>query len=198
MKATIPSIVRVPNKKTLCHLPPKTPAIRAALEIFLSLHSRLKERGQSIGEEYARGIQIFKNIFIQYGRQDLADNLPELPLGGITSENNQVSITAPGSSQQLQPEMPPRNSIEVQMEDDQENPSIIAGPPDEGMTDDNFTLSGAATPAQDELDMVMSQMDEADIESELKNLLTIDDSNQYPPLVAKHSTNLEPAGHIKP
>ena len=84
------------------------------------------------------------------------------------------------------------------MEDDQENPSITVGPPDEAMSDNNFTLSGAATPAQDEPDKVMSQMDAADIESELNNLLTIDDSSQYPPLVAEHSTNLEPAAHIEP
>ena len=94
--------------------------------------------------------------------------------------------------------MPPPNRIEVQMEDDQENPSITAGAPDEAMTDDNFTLSGAAAPAQDEPDMVMSQMDAADIDSELNNLLTIDDSSQKPPLVAEHSTNLEPAAHIEP
>ena len=49
------------------------------------------------------------------------------------------------------------------MEDDQENPSITTGLHDEIMTDDNFTLSGAATPAQDKPDMGMSQMDAADI-----------------------------------
>ena len=32
-------------------------------------------------------------------------------------------------------------------------------------------------------------MDAAHIESELNNLLTIDDSMQYPPLVAESSTN---------
>ena len=73
------------------------------------------------------------------------------------------------------------------MEDNQENLSIAMGPPDESMTDDNFTLSDAATTAQDEPDTGMSQMDAADIESELN------DSGQYPPLAADHSANLEPA-----
>ena len=168
MKATKPSVARGPNKKTLS-LSTEVPSNpRAALEIFLTLHSRLKERGQSVDEEYARCIQIFKNLFVQYGHQELADNLPELPLGCMTAENNQISTTAPGSSRQLPPEVPPPNRMETQMEDDQENPSTTTGPPDEAMTDDNFTLSGAATPAQDEPDMGMSQMDAADIESELK------------------------------
>ena len=94
--------------------------------------------------------------------------------------------------------MPPPNRSETQMKDDQEHPSITTGPPDEAMTDDNFTLSGAVTPAQDEPDMGMTQMDAADIESELNNLLTIEDSSQYPPLVAEHSANLEPTADIEP
>ena len=84
------------------------------------------------------------------------------------------------------------------MEDDQENPSTTTGPPDEAMTDDKFTMSDAATPAQDEPNMAMSQMDAADIESELNNLLTIDDSGQCHPMVAEHSTSLEPAANIEP
>ena len=115
VKATIPSVAREPSKRTLPVITEIPSNPRAALEIFLSLHSRLKERGQSVGEEYARGIQIFKNLFIQYGRQELADNLPELPLGSISTENNRISITAPGSSQQLPPEMPPPNKIETQI-----------------------------------------------------------------------------------
>ena len=80
IKATVPSVAQGPNKKTLT-LSTEVPSNpRAALEIFLSLHSRLKERGQSVGEEYTRGIQIFRNLFTQCCRQDLADNLPELPL----------------------------------------------------------------------------------------------------------------------
>ena len=45
---------------------------------------------------------------MQYGHKELAGNLPELPLGGMMAENNQISITAPGSSQQLPPEVPPQ------------------------------------------------------------------------------------------
>ena len=118
---------------------------------------------------------------MQYGHPELAHSLPELPQGSMTGENDQISMTATGSSQQL-----PLDAL-------QENLSIAKGPPDESTTDDNFTLSGADTPAKDEPDTAISQMDAADIESELNNLLTIDDSGQYPPLVADHSANLESA-----
>ena len=60
------------------------------------------------------------------------------------------------------------------------------------MTDDNFTRSGAATPAQDDPDTGISQMEAADIESELNNLLTIDDPNPSSIMVEHPVTNLEP------
>ena len=123
----------------------------------------------------------------------MAESLPELPQESITSENNQLSVTAPSSPQQLSSNVLPQNRAETRMEEDQENLSIAVVPPDEPMTDDNFALSGAETPAQDEPDMGISQMDAADIESDLNILLTIDDSGQYPPLVTDHSANLKPA-----
>ena len=94
----ISSVAREPSKKTLADSTEVPSNPRSALEIFLSLHCRQKERGQLVGEEYARGIQIFKNLFMQYGHPDLANSLPELPHGSITGENNQTSITAHGSS----------------------------------------------------------------------------------------------------
>ena len=60
------------------------------------------------------------------------------------------------------------------MEEDQEGSPIIVDPNDEPMTDDNFILSDGATPAQDEPEAGISQMDSADIETELNNLLPID------------------------
>ena len=43
------------------------------------------------------------------------------------------------------------------------------------MTDNNFTLSDAATPVRDEAETSISNMEAADIESELNNLLTMDE-----------------------
>ena len=69
-------------------------------------------------------------------------------------------------------------------------------PPDEPITDDKFTLSGAATPAQDEPDTGISQMEAADIESELDNLLTIADPDQSLIMVADPVMNPEPVATI--
>ena len=193
VKAKTPLVAKDSNKKTLPVSTEIPSNPRAALEIFLNLHSRLKEGGHSVGEEYARGIQIFKNLFVQYGHPELANSLPDFPQGSTTDQNITTSATAPGSSQQPSPGILPSDKIETRMEEDEEDLSIAIDPHDEPMTDYNFTLSGGATPAQDEPETGISQMDAADIESELNNLLTIDDSVQYPPLVVDPSSNPEPA-----
>ena len=153
---------------------PRSLATRESRWRYLNLHSSQKERGKSVCEEYARGIQTFKNLFAQYGQQELADSLHEIPQGSATGKTDEMNATAIGSSQPPPPEMRPPDRTETRIEDDHENLST-AIPPDESMTDDNFTLSGAATPAQDEPETGISQMEAADIESELNNFLTIDD-----------------------
>ena len=85
MKAKTPSVAKEPNRKTLPINTEVPNNPRAALEIFLNLHSRQKEKGDSVGEEYARGIQTFKSLFMQHGYSELADKLPEFPQG--TSSN---------------------------------------------------------------------------------------------------------------
>ena len=54
------------------------------MEIFLELHSRQRERGQLVSEDYARGIQTFKSLFARHGHQELADSLPERPHESVT------------------------------------------------------------------------------------------------------------------
>ena len=162
---------------------------RAALEIIPKSAQQTKQKGQSVGEDYARGIQIFRRLFVQYGHPELANSLPDFPQGSTSDQNVTTSATAPGSSQQLSTGILPSNRTETRMEEDQEDSPIIVDPNDEPMTDDNFILSDGGTPAQDEPEAGISQMDAADIESELDNLLTIDDSVQYPPLVADPSAN---------
>ena len=56
MKAKTPSVAKEPNRKALPISADVPNNPRAALEIFLNLHSRQKERGDSVGEDYARGI----------------------------------------------------------------------------------------------------------------------------------------------
>ena len=75
----------------------------------------------------------------------------------------------------------------------QEDASTTRPPSEEPMTDDNFTLSDAATPVQYEPETGISQMDAADIESELNKLLTIDDASPAPSMVADPASTQEPA-----
>ena len=112
---------------------------------------------------------------MQYGHPELANSLPDFPQGSTADQNATTSATAPGSSQQLSTDILPSNRTETRMEEDQEGSPIAVDPNDEPMTDDNFILSDGATAAQDEPEAGISQMDAADIESELNNLLTIDD-----------------------
>ena len=129
---------------------------------------------------------------MRYEHQELADSLPELPQGSVTSATAEVNATAPGSSHSPPSERGLPDRDETQTENQQENVSTDM-PQKEPMTDDNFTLSGAATLAQDKPDTCISQMEAADIESELNNLLKIDDPNPSPIMVADPVTNLEPA-----
>ena len=75
----------------------------------------------------------------------------------------------------------------------QEDAATTLPPSEEPMTDDNFSLSDAATPVQDEPEAGISHMDTADIESELDNLLTIDDASPDPSMVTNSATAQEPA-----
>ena len=48
------------------------------------------------------------------------------------------------------------------------------------MSYNNFTLSDAATPVRDEVETSISNMEAADIESEVNNLLTMDEESSPP------------------
>ena len=56
-----------------------------AMEIFLSLITKQRDEGNTVYDSYLNAIGTFKEIFFRYGRQDLADQLPELSPAGSTS-----------------------------------------------------------------------------------------------------------------
>ena len=93
------------------------------------------------------------------------------------------------------PTMNPPNTAESLMEEVQEDAMTTLPPSEEPMTDYNFTLSDAATPVQDEPEAGIPHMDAADIESELNNLLTIDDASPDPSMVTDSATAQEPAAN---
>ena len=117
IKAKTTSVGKKPNKKTLPIRIEVPSNPRAALEIFLNLHSRQKQQGQSVVEDYARGVQIFKSLFLQYGHPELADSIPDFPQGSVTYKNLLITAIAPGSSQQSPSNAPPTNRVEIRMQD---------------------------------------------------------------------------------
>ena len=130
MRTTVPSVAGELARRTLPISAEVPSNPRVAMEIILELPSRQRERGQLVSEDYARGIQTFKSLFARYGHRELADSLPELPQGSVTSPTGEVNATASG--------LPDR--AETQTEGHQEYLSTDM-PPEEPMTDDNFTLS---------------------------------------------------------
>ena len=140
MKAKTPSVAKEPNRKALLI------STDVPNEIFLNLYNKQRERGDSVGEDYARGIQTFKNLFIQDGHPELADKLPDFPQGNTTEQNSVTNTAAPGSSQQKTiPSGLPSKGTETRMEEDQQKLSITTETHDEPMTDDNFILSDGTT-----------------------------------------------------
>ena len=108
----------------------------------------------------------------------------------MTDETNETSATASSSSQPppLETSLPDRK--EIHMEENEDTSTEIV--PDETMTDGNFIMSGAATNAQNKPYTGVSQMEAADVESELRNLLTIDDQIPSPSVTTDPSVNSEP------
>ena len=190
MRTTVPTIAREPNRKSLpvSAEVPSNPGI--ALEIFLRLHSLQREQGQAVREDYIRGIRTFKNLFARYGHQELADGLPELAREDTDEETEGLNTAAPGSSRLAPPITNPSEPAESLVEEMQEDVLTSLPPSEEPMTDDNFTLSDAATPVQDEPETGISHMDAADIVSEINILLTIDEAS---PTHSKIADPREPA-----
>ena len=82
----MPLVARDPTVRTLPvnKVIPSNP--KMASEIFLELLGRQRERGNPVGEGYAKANKTYKNRFVQHGHHQLADNLPEVSLESLTKE----------------------------------------------------------------------------------------------------------------
>ena len=69
-----------------------------ALEIFLDLLGRQRERGNPVREGNAKANKAYKDWFVQYGYQQHANNLPKVSLESLTKETNEAGTAATGSS----------------------------------------------------------------------------------------------------
>ena len=178
---TVPTVAREPNRKDLPVSIDVPSNPRIALEIFVRLHSLQREQTRAVGEEYARGIQTFKQLFTQHGHQELADGLPNLEQTEAIPGISGLGEAASGSPQTVPPTSHlTQDTDESLMEGVQDDISNVIPPSEEPMTDNNFTLSDAATPVRDEAETSISNMEAADIESELNNLLTMDEESSPP------------------
>ena len=179
LPTTIPTVAKEPSRKDLPVNTDVPSNPRMALEIFVRLHGLQRERTRAVGEEYARGIRTFKQLFTQYGHQELADGLPNLESIEAIPGISDLSEAASGSSRTV---LPTPHIIQdtdgLLVEGVQDDVPSVMPPSEEPMTDNNFTLSDATTPVRDEVETNISNMEAADIESELNNLLTIDEEYQ--------------------
>ena len=178
---TVPTVAREPNRKDLPVSKDVPSNPRIALEIFVRLHGLQREQTRAVGEQYARGILTFKQLFTQHGHQELADGLPNLEPTEAIPGTGGLGEAASGSPQTVPPtSYLTQDTDESLMEGVQDEISNVMPPSEEPMTDNYFTLSDAATPVRDEAETSISNMEAADIESELNNLLTMDEESSPP------------------
>ena len=179
LPTTIPTVAKEPSKKDLPVNTDVPSNPRMALEIFVRLHGLQRERTRAVGEEYARGIRTFRQLFIQYGHQELADGLPNLESLEAIPGISDLSEAASGSSRTAFPTPHvSQDSNEILVERAHDDVPDVMPPSGEPMTGNNFTFSDATTPVRDEVETNISNLEAADIESELNNLLTIDEEYQ--------------------
>ena len=124
------------------------------------------------------------------GYQQLADSLSTVPQERLVDKTGEMDVTASGSSQPPAIDQNQPGLSLVQATTDTEQADMVQ--PEDSLVSNSFTLSGAATPAQNEPDNGISQMEAADIESELNNLLSIDNWTYSPITVIEPSPDPEP------
>ena len=85
LKATVPKIAKEPNREPLplSEEIPNNP--KMAMEIFMSLIAKQRGESNSVYTSYLNAVGTYREVFTSYGRQDLANQLPEACPAGSTS-----------------------------------------------------------------------------------------------------------------
>ena len=82
LNSTVPKIAKEPKRKVL---PINTEAPsnpKMAMETFMKLIAKQQEENSSVCTDYLTAVETYKDTFKRYGRQDLANQLPEqCPVG---------------------------------------------------------------------------------------------------------------------
>ena len=110
LRATIPKIAKEPKRKNL-PINTEAPSIpKMAMEIFMKLLTNQQEENGSVCTDYLTAVETYKDTFKRYGRQDLANQLPEqCPVGSSTERQaaGQEENSAIGSATSVVSTMTP-------------------------------------------------------------------------------------------
>ena len=180
LNAMTPRIAKEPIRKVLpiSAEAPNNP--KMARKIFMKLIAKQQEENSSVYADYLTAVETYKNVFKRYGRQDLADQLPERCPVGSTSERQAAGHeenSAGGSTTSVVSTMTQGDTLPVtataRMDVSTSNPNQISQIPE----NDTIASDNDATMLPDSLDDVpvsISQTEAADIELELNELPSLD------------------------
>ena len=120
-----------------------------------------------MGEDYAKAVQTYKDLFPQYGYQQLADSLPEVSQEHIANETGEMNVTASDSSQPrvLDSKQPCSSQVQVTTSVGMTE----ASQPDDSIISDDF--------------FYVRCINYADIAAELNDILTIEQQSPYSSMV---------------
>ena len=180
LNATTPKIAKEPIRKVLPISAEAPSNPKMAMEIFMKLITKQKEENSSVCTDYLTAVETYKNIFKEYGRQDLADQLPEqCPMGSTTERQaaGHKENSASGSTTFIVSTMTQGDTLQatatVRMDVSTSNPNQIT----QISENDTITSYNDATMPPDRLDDVpvsISQSEAADTELELNELPSLD------------------------
>ena len=139
---------------------------------------------------YAKAIQTFKKLFMQYGYKQFNDDLPEVPAGSLNHEDqltHDMKVTASDSSLSI-PDQSQAAPSHVQVAANVE--MAVEVPHNDSVVSDALTLSVRAKPLRDEPIAEITEMHAVAIESALNALSTVEQPSS--PLSEVATLNLDP------
>ena len=179
VNATIPKIAKEPKRKVL---PINTEAPsnpKMAMEIFMKLIAKQQEENNSVCTDYLTAVETYKDIFKRYGRQDLANQLPEqCPVGSSAErqaarheENSAGGSTTSVVSTKI-PEVTPQVTTAANMDtstNDANQTNRVSE--DNVIVPDNDVTMSPSSP--ENIPVSISQSEVANIELELNELPSV-------------------------
>ena len=179
LNATITKIAKKPKRKIL---PINTEAPsnpKMAMEIFMKLIVKQQEENSSVCTDYLTAVETYKDTFKRYGRQDLANQLPEQCTVGSSAERHaagQEENSVGGSTTSVVSTMIPKDTPQVTTAANMDTSTNDTNQANR-VSDDNITVPDndvTMPPSSPEnIPVSISQSEVADIELELNELPSV-------------------------